>query len=154
MSDDSPLVHPDGSTVPRIDLSDWRLRVWGQVERDVIWDWETFGALPRTEVRVDEASERVRLWSGVALREVLSRLLLGGTAAYVMVHAFGGYTACLSLVRLAAPDALLATHVDGAPLAARHGGPVRLLLPSAGCRSVKWVCGLEVLNKRWPGTGD
>lgn len=139
----------DDATVPRIDFADWRLRVWGQVEREVVWDWETFGALPRTELRVEHG----RLWSGVAMREVLSRLLLEGTAAYVMVHAFGGYVACRSLVELAASDALLATHVDGAPLAARHGGPVRLLLPSAGFNvSVKWVCGLEVLNKRWPGT--
>ena len=37
-------------------------------------------------------------------------------------------------------DVLLAFEMNGAPLPADHGFPVRVVVPGvAGCRSVKWV---------------
>jgi DMSO/TMAO reductase YedYZ molybdopterin-dependent catalytic subunit len=50
------------------------------------------------------------------------------------------------------PANLLATHHDGAPLTADHGGPVRLLVPHLYLwKSAKWITGLEFLPEDWPG---
>jgi DMSO/TMAO reductase YedYZ molybdopterin-dependent catalytic subunit len=72
-----------------------------------------------------------------------------------MIHAHGGYRANLSLYAFAAPDALFADHVDGVALSPEYGWPLRLVLARAGAwKSVKWVSGVEFLNKDWPGTRE
>jgi DMSO/TMAO reductase YedYZ molybdopterin-dependent catalytic subunit len=50
------------------------------------------------------------------------------------------------------PDALLATHLNGAPLSSDRGGPVRLVVPGwYGTNSVKWLGRLTLADRRAPG---
>jgi len=65
-----PVLHY--GPVPSIDLSSWDLRVWGEVEEEVRWTWETFQDLPRTEVKMDihcvtRWSKFDTTWEGVSL---------------------------------------------------------------------------------------
>ncbi|HEV3408377.1 MAG TPA: molybdopterin-dependent oxidoreductase, partial [Gaiellaceae bacterium] len=46
-----PVLHT--GSVPRVDLSEWDLRVWGAVESPIALTWERFRALPATEVTAD-----------------------------------------------------------------------------------------------------
>jgi DMSO/TMAO reductase YedYZ molybdopterin-dependent catalytic subunit len=155
---DWPLCH-DGE-VPQLELADWRLRVWGQVEEELNWTWEEFERLPRAErqadLRCNEGWSLVgKRWSGVLTREILSRVRLKPDASFVMVHAHGGYRASFSLYSFAAPGALFADRCDGITLDAEHGWPLRLIMPDTpASQSVKWVSGLEFLNKEWPGTRE
>jgi DMSO/TMAO reductase YedYZ molybdopterin-dependent catalytic subunit len=157
-SRDWPVRH-DGD-LPRLDLDVWRFRVWGQVAEERAWSWSEFARLPRADrtadLRCDEGWRLVgRRWSGVPSREILSRIRLKAEAAFVMVHAHGGYRANLSLYAFASPDVIFADSCDGSPLSPEHGWPLRLILHNAGARkSVKWVRGLEFLNKDWPGTRE
>lgn len=145
---------------PRPDLADWRLRVWGQVEQIVEWDWQQFSRLPSVE-RVLELPrdsgrrpERAR-WSGVQTRELLSRIRLRPAAAYVMVHASGDQRSGFSLQSLASADAMFAWSLDGRPLTPESGWPLRLVVPGqGGPKYVKCVSGLEFLNKPWPAVLD
>ena len=47
---------------------------------------------------------------------------------------------------------MVATHYDGEPLAADHGGPARLLVPHLYFwKSAKWVSGLQFTARDEPG---
>ena len=152
-------MHQEGEP-PRLELDEWRFRAWGQVEEAMEWSWAEFERLPRAhrlaELRCNEGWSLLgRRWSGVPTREILSRVRLKPDASYVMVHAHGGYCAGFSLYLFAAPGALFADRVDGAPLRPEHGWPLRLITPAApASQSVKWVRGIEFLNKAWPGTRE
>src|SRR6266481_5055331 len=51
-----------------------------------------------------------------------------------------GYTANVPLADLLRPDVLFTFEHDGEPLAAEHGGPLRLIVPHLyAWKSVKWV---------------
>jgi len=57
------------------------------------------------------------------------------------------------LVQAAHPQTLLATDLNGRPLPADHGAPVRLKIPiQLGYKSAKWVARIELVAAL-PGTG-
>ena len=49
-------------------------------------------------------------------------------------------------------DTLIATHMNGAPLARHHGSPARALVPGwIGAASCKWITEIKVLEKEFEG---
>ena len=56
-----------------------------------------------------------------------------------------GFGGSIPLAKALAPETLLAYGMNGAPLPALHGGPLRLLVPGyIGARSVKWLARLTL----------
>lgn len=52
-------------------------------------------------------------------------------------------------------DAILATHMNGAPLPEDHGAPVRLIVPGwFGCTCIKWVSELNTARASTPATSQ
>jgi DMSO/TMAO reductase YedYZ molybdopterin-dependent catalytic subunit len=91
-------------------------------------------------------------WDGVAMQEILRRVMPKPEARFVLVHAEQGFTANVPLADLDRDNVLLATHHDGEPLLAEHGFPLRLIVPHLySWKSVKWVRGLEFLDHDEPG---
>lgn len=102
-------------------------------------------------------------WSGVSLARVLA--LAGVSPDVVEVLAIGAdagpradadgivrFERALPIEVAMHPDTLLCTHMDGAPLTADHGAPVRLIVPGwYGMASVKWVQGLELRTTPYTG---
>ncbi len=73
-------------------------------------------------------------------------------ARYVMVHAGQGFSANLPLADLDRPEVLFAYKHDGELLAPEHGYPLRLVVPHLyAWKSVKWVRGLEFMDRDAPG---
>jgi DMSO/TMAO reductase YedYZ molybdopterin-dependent catalytic subunit len=142
---------------PRVDLRTWTFRCFGLVEDEVSWTWEEFLRLPQVEVRSDihcvtHWSRFDNLWKGVPVRDILARVKVRPEAVAVMVHAEQDYTTNLPLADLRAENAILATEHDGAPLAAEHGGPCRLVVPHLYFwKSAKWVRAFEFLDVDTPG---
>jgi DMSO/TMAO reductase YedYZ molybdopterin-dependent catalytic subunit len=142
---------------PRVDLRTWTFRCFGRVEEDVAWSWEELTELPQVEVKSDvhcvtRWSRFDNVWKGVPLREVLARVNVRPEAVAVMVHAEQGYTTNIRVADLRADDVLLALQHDGAPLAAEHGGPCRLVVPHLYFwKSAKWIRGFEFLELDAPG---
>lgn len=150
-----PVLHY--SHVPRADLASWTFRVFGEVERPVAFGWQELLAMPRQDVLCDmhcvtKWSRLDNTFAGVPVTHVLELARPTAAAAHVMVHAAPDYTTNLPLADLARPENLLATHWNGEPLSAEHGGPVRLLVPHLYLwKSAKWVTGFELLREDWPG---
>src|SRR5665648_469179 len=74
-----PVLHY--GDVPKFHPSTWDLRVWGQVEERVSWDWEDFNQLPRTQVNMDihcvtRWSKADTLWEGVSVRTLIEAGLI------------------------------------------------------------------------------
>jgi len=150
-----PVLHY--GSVPRFDPERWDFRVSGLVEHPLRFDWKEFNQLPRIQRTSDfhcvtRWSRFDNHWNGVAIREILSRAKPLERATHVLVYAEQGYTANVPLSDLNRDDVLLATHHDAEPLTADHGYPLRLIVPHLyAWKSVKWVRGLELLDRDQAG---
>jgi DMSO/TMAO reductase YedYZ molybdopterin-dependent catalytic subunit len=84
-------------------------------------------------------------WTGVPLREVLAAAgIAEAPAPYLVASAGDGYSISFLSEDATAPDVLLATHLDGAPLDDRHGAPLRLVTPSQyGYKNVKHLTAID-----------
>lgn len=100
-------------------------------------------------------------WTGVALADVLALAGPVGDAAHVgfegadmsaeasPAQLFGG---SIPLDKASRPEVLLAWAMNGQPLPAVHGAPVRVVVPGyIGARSVKWLTRIELRAEPWPG---
>lgn len=144
-----PILHE--GEVPPFDPATWRFRVWGEVEREVEWDWAAFTALPRVEVVRDwhcvtTWSRYDVRWGGVPVGPVIEAARPRPAARHVLIHCYDevGYTTNLTLEDFARADNLFVTTHDGRPLPPEHGGPIRLVVHHLyAWKSAKWVCGVE-----------
>jgi len=151
-----PVLH--ASVVPRIDLQEWKLEIVGLVEHPLSFTWDEFQKLPRIQVFADfhcvtQWSRLDNVWSGVSIRELLSRAQVRPEARYVVAHGYDhGWTTNLPLADLQAEDVLVADLHDGKPLTADHGGPVRLMVPQLyAWKSAKWLKAIELVADDRPG---
>lgn len=142
---------------PVIQLENWQLRIWGQIENPIELDWAVFRKLPRAKIHTDiHCVTRWSLldttWEGVAFRTIVEMARPLPTAVAVMQHAYGGYTTNLRLEDLLAEDVLLADTFNGEPLSPEHGGPLRMVVPHLYFwKSAKWLRALEFLSEDKPG---
>ena len=136
---------------PSVALSDYSIRLFGEVGVETRLSWDELQALARTEVRADfhcvtRFSTLDNRWSGFSTRSLLELVSIKPESTHVMVHCTGGYTTNLPLEDFAATRALLVDRHNDAPLAAEHGGPLRLVVPHLyAWKSAKWVNGIELL---------
>jgi DMSO/TMAO reductase YedYZ molybdopterin-dependent catalytic subunit len=73
-------------------------------------------------------------------------------ARFALLHDEQNYTTNVPLSDLFRPNVLFALEHDGEPLAAEHGGPVRLVVPHLyAWKSIKWARGFELLAEDQPG---
>ena len=90
-------------------------------------------ALPAVEhrIRISCVSgwTEVPLWKGPRIADVLALAGERAGTKSVAFHSLSGYGFTWHRGRLNDERAILATHVNGAPLSANHGFPVRLIVP-------------------------
>jgi DMSO/TMAO reductase YedYZ molybdopterin-dependent catalytic subunit len=86
-------------------------------------------------------------WEGVPASVLLERFPPPVGTTGVLAYAEYGYSANVRLADLLQPTTLLATRLNGEPLPAEHGYPVRLVVPHLyGHKSPKWFRGWEYLT--------
>ena len=104
-------------------------------------------------------------WAGVSLADVLERAGVKPSAVEVMFEGADHgpdetvgdppevtYERSLPLAKATHPDTLLAYEMNGEPLPAVHGYPLRLLVPGwYGMTSIKWLAGIHVLDHEFKG---
>jgi DMSO/TMAO reductase YedYZ molybdopterin-dependent catalytic subunit len=90
-------------------------------------------------------------WAGVPIAKLSAQLRPGKDTSRVLISGFDNYTApsttsvagaswIFPWEDLISTGAFLATKMNGQPLTADHGAPVRLVVPGwYGCCSIKWV---------------
>ncbi len=93
-------------------------------------------------------------WTGVSLVEVLNRAGVRPGAVDVVSQGadFPEMQRGLPLEMARNPDTMLVWQMNGRPLPAPNGGPVRLFVPGwGGIASTKWIVGLDVIDRPFAG---
>lgn len=152
--EDLPVLHLEDE-VPRVPAHRWALVVDGHVDRpqaislpDLVgmesaaanWDFHCVWGWSKPLVR----------WTGVRGSVVAS--LAGIRSDYVQVTARTGiYSSALTLEEFC--DGIFATHRDGHPLTADHGGPLRFVPPPHkwAYKGVKWAVRVTATTDLTPG---
>ncbi|MEU5953856.1 molybdopterin-dependent oxidoreductase [Streptomyces sp. NPDC047525] len=160
--------------VPDIDVADWTLTVEGLVERPLRLDMDAVLALgterlpafhecfgspfaPDVPTRAVAQVE----WAGVPLAALLDRAVPLAAARHVWFEgadtgSFQGqdgltYVKDLPL-SVARGDVFLAHRMNGEPLSAEHGFPLRAVVPRMfGTNSVKWLTRIVLADRRAEG---
>lgn len=142
--------------VPRVNPQSWTLRVTGLVEREVEISYAELLAEEHVEalVTLTCVSNEVggdlvgnARWQGWPVRELLARTGVAPEADMVLSRSVDGWTAGTPIEALTDDrTALLAVAMNGEPLPARHGYPVRLVVPGlyGYVSATKWVTELKV----------
>jgi len=137
---------------PAIDPATWEFKVWGCVQPKT-FTWSEMMALPAQEFTTDfhcvtRWSKLDVTWRGIKVKDVLALLEVDSTAQHVMEHCYGGYTTNIALADLDRPENFFAFELNGQPLPAEHGGPLRLVVPHLyAWKSAKWINGFEFLSQ-------
>lgn len=173
------LIHFD---VPLIDARTWRLQVGGLVERPRAFSLEELRGMRARTLRVTmecagngraqvsprypsvpwvEEGVSTADWTGVPLAEVLAATGLRADARDIVFegadrgidrdieHSFARSLAPAEAMR---EDVLLAWAMNGEPLPARHGHPLRVVVPRwYGMASVKWLERIEAIAQPFDG---
>jgi sulfite oxidase len=166
--------------IPEVKTQNWKLEIDGLVDRRLTLTLADLKRFPRSElVSVLECAGNGRSfytppvagaqwhfgsvgnarWTGVRLRDVLqkaglkpgaSQLLLDG--ADVPLGTMPDFQRTLPADKGLHEDTLLAWEMNGKPLTAQHGFPLRLIAPGwAGDSWVKWLQHIEVLDHEFDG---
>jgi len=161
----SPLFTPNADfyrvdtalTVPTIDPATWRLVVDGMVDRRVELSFDDLVGMGVDEYGItltcvsnEVGGELVgnATWLGVPVRDILRMAGPQAGADMVLSRSIDGFTASTPLASLTDDglDAILAVAMNGEPLPAEHGFPVRMVVPGlyGYVSATKWVTELKV----------
>lgn len=153
----APIVYDIVDELPDWDMSSYRFKVWGQVEKPLELSYEELLKLPSVELIADfhcvtRWSVKEIRWEGVQTKYILELVKPKESAKYVLVHCLEGYTTNMPIEYLWEEDSLLAYKMYGKPIPKRHGYPLRLVVPKLyAWKSAKYVWGIELLPYDVPG---
>jgi DMSO/TMAO reductase YedYZ molybdopterin-dependent catalytic subunit len=142
--------------VPSVDPNDWRLRIHGLVDRELVVGYRELLQRRLTEdwVTICCVSNPVggdlignAWWSGVRVADLLREAGVRPGADAVKQTSKDGWT-CGTPIEALTDDrnALLAVAMNGEPLPLEHGFPVRMIVPGlyGYVSATKWLVDLEV----------
>lgn len=147
---------------PVVEVSKWSLQVTGLVPQPLRLTYDELKQIPSVEqfqtlecISNEVGGDLVSnaKWRGVRLRDVLLRA--GGPspkAVKVAVRCADGYSESIPVGDAMNPTTLLVYEMNGEPLPAKHGFPLRLLIPGLyGMKNPKWITRIEVVDIDFQG---
>lgn len=166
----------------RADAGTWRLRIGGLVERprefslaDLLQRPDRRDSAATLECSGNAAGPRIMnglvsnaVWTGVGLASLLNEVGVKPEAREVVFFGMDSETEkkwqagdaeyrsphgrSIPVQDALAPEAIVAFGMNGQPLPAEQGFPLRLILPGwYGMAQVKWLTRIEVLDRRYEG---
>jgi DMSO/TMAO reductase YedYZ molybdopterin-dependent catalytic subunit len=138
--------------------ADWRLDVDGLAGAPYSIGWDELLAMPAVDLTKDfQCVTGWRVpdvdWKGVRLADIIDRAAPQAGVRAVEFESFdGAYTETLTLEQARRDDVMVAYELDGKPISAAHGGPVRLYVaPMYGYKSLKWLQRITLVEVPRPG---
>jgi DMSO/TMAO reductase YedYZ molybdopterin-dependent catalytic subunit len=157
---------------PKISDETWRLEIVGLVSKPAKLSYSDLLLMPsvRRPSTLECAGNAsggagvgTAAWSGLPLGELLQQAGLKAGATTIVFHGADSgegegvppgthFARAISLEKALEPATLLAYEMNGEPLPAEHGFPLRAVVPGwYGMDSVKWLTRIEVLDQPFKG---
>jgi DMSO/TMAO reductase YedYZ molybdopterin-dependent catalytic subunit len=138
------------------DISNWKLKVKLNNQKNQYISIEEIKALPKTEIVYDfkcvEGWDEIQHWAGVKLSDFLAHFKLEETAQkqYMGLETpNGAYYVGLERESILHPQTLLAYEMNGKPISLDHGAPLRLIVPvKYGIKNLKRIGTMSFSNSR------
>ncbi len=142
-------------TIPQIDPKDWRLRIRGMVDREIVLTYDDVLSRPQIErwITLCCVSNEVgghlvgnARFQGTRLADVLREAGLQPGADQLVMRSSDGMTiGAPTAVVMDGRDALIAVGMNGEPLPVKHGFPARIVVPGlyGYVSACKWVVDIE-----------
>ncbi len=142
-------------SVPQINLETWRMKVTGEVDKDLEFSYEDLLAESQVEadITLTCVSNEVggdllgnARWQGLRLDDLLERAGVSDGADQIVGRSVDGYTCGFPTAALDGRDALVAIAMNGEPLPLAHGFPARLIVPGlyGYVSATKWLSEIEL----------
>ncbi len=153
----APIPYDIVDELPEVDIKEYRLRVWGEVENPMEFTYEDLLNLPAVKLIADfhcvtRWSVKDLTWEGVQTLEICKLVNPKSEAKFVIIHCLEGYTTNLPFEYFSAEDSILAYKMNGQVIPRRHGYPLRLVVPQLyAWKSAKYVTGIEFMKEDRPG---
>jgi hypothetical protein len=140
------------------------MQVAGRVERTLTLTWKDVMARPQIDaMRTLECISNLpggglignATWQGISLRDLLNEAGVKPSARFVTFEAQDEYYTTVPLERAMDERALLVHKMNGQPLSAEHGFPLRVLLVGVyGQKQPKWISRIAVADQNDQGTWE
>ena len=129
---------------PKIDRDQYRLTIDGEVKFPMELNLKALQQLPQTSIIMQhvcvEGWAAIVQWGGFRLRDLAMMAQPKDSVKYVLFQSADKYTESWDLASALHPQTLLANHLNGQPLPAENGAPLRLATPiKLGYKLSKWV---------------
>lgn len=146
---------------PRLSAEKWSLTVGGLVQTPKTYRLADLAQFPpvTSERTLSCISNPVGgplisngIWGGFRLSDLLREVGIQKEARFIVWEAADGYTESLPLGEALDPENLLITQLNGQPLNAKHGFPLRVLIPGRyGMKQPRWITKITLSAEDQPG---
>lgn len=152
----SARANGDIGMTGEFDAAAWRLQIVGAANQtgELFLTLDDIKALPRvemtTELKCIEGWSVICTWAGARFSDFAARFAPPPDTKYVsLVTPDGGYYVGWDMPSILHPQTLLAYEMNGQPLTAIHGAPLRLATTTKyGIKQIKRVGRIEFTNER------
>ncbi len=146
---------------PTVDANSWRLVVKGLVNNPLTITYEQLKAIPSVPqiATLECISNKIAndfigtaIWNGIKLKGLLDEAGVKPNAKYIVFRCADGYDVGIPLERGFQEGSILAYGMNGETLNAKHGYPVRAIIPGLyGMMNPKWITEIELIDRVYEG---
>lgn len=150
-----PILY--AGSIPELTKENWSLRVYGEVENELGFNYDEFLKLNHTVQKNDihcvtSWSKLDTLWEGIKFTDLMALAKPTPTAHFVIFECEHNFTTNLPLEVVMDDDVMVAFKFAGKDLEPAHGGPVRMLVPKRYFyKSAKWIRAIKLSEYDEPG---
>src|SRR5215203_2258468 len=148
--------------VPSVDANSWRLKIRGLIKNGPLqFTYDELKAMPSTSEfatlecisdKIDGDLISTAYWKGVSLKSILDNAQVLPGAIYIVFRCSDGYDVGIPIDRGLMDGTILAYEMNGVPLPAEHGFPVRAIVPGLyGMMNAKWITDIELVDMVYEG---
>jgi DMSO/TMAO reductase YedYZ molybdopterin-dependent catalytic subunit len=147
--------------IPQVDSKSWNLTIKGLVEKPLTINYDQIRSMPSVQeyVTLECISNKIggdlistALWKGVRLSQLLEKAVIKPNVKYVVFRCADGYDVGIPVEKSQMEGAILAYDMNYAPLTAKHGFPVRAIVPGLyGMMNPKWLTEIELVDTVYQG---
>ena len=147
--------------VPVVDEKTWNLAVKGLVDNPLTLTYDEIRRMPSVEeyATLECVSNKIggdlistAIWKGIKLKDLLAKAKVKSGTKYIAFRCTDGYDVGIPLENGLMDGTILAYDMNLAPLTAKHGFPVRAIVPGLyGMMNPKWITEIELVDSVYEG---